>query len=392
MQSLACTCGRRFSTEKHLRDHRSAVAQFICSKCNLCLRTRNKFKQHKDSSSACGQKRLKDMVWRCTDCNITVADQAALRQHSISAGHAVDFYCCDCNQSFKCSAALNQHLRDKDHKKKKPQQEKEHHRCEKCDRSFRNATALDQHLRSTIHRPISNLTCLAGKICGVECNAHFKSPSAMVAHMESGSCQSGINRQKLNRLIVAQDTDRLITSSSGICEHSGWIALGDDDGSGTCSGVMTPSTDSDEGVLLTPSSSHIDFGSLAAGQLTRRLSFGMDTASTTSDSTKPSKQKYFFCPLCPDTKRPFLTRLALEMHMSSAYHTAKIFHCPSILFSGKSGRKAQRKMKNFSTVSGLVAHIESGVCHGGKAGLRTVMGHMEERLEEMGMSFKLLSV
>lgn len=394
MQSLACTCGRRFSTEKDLRLHRSAVARYICSQCNLCLRTGYRFKQHRNSS-ACGQTRLKDMVWRCTDCNLTLDDQAALRQHSISAGHAVDFFCCDCNKSFKSSFALNQHLRDTVHNKKKktkPQQEKGQHRCEKCNRSFCNAAALNQHLQSTIHRPISNLTCMAGKICGVECNAHFKSPSAMVAHMESGSCQSGMDRQKLNRLILVQDTDRLITSSSGIFEYSGWIALENDDESVTCSGVMTPSTDSDEGVLLTPSSSQLDLGSLVEGQLTRRPSSGMETESTTGGSIKLSKKpKYFFCPLCPDTKRPFLTQLALEMHMSSAYHTPKMFHCPSILFSGKSA-KAQRKMKNFSTISGLVAHIESGVCHGGKAGLRTVMEHMEGRLEEMGMSFKLLSL
>jgi hypothetical protein len=232
---------------------------------------------------------------------------------------------------------------------------------------------------------------MAGKICGVECNARFKSPSAMVAHMESGSCQSGMNRQKLNRLILVQDNDHLITSSSGIFEYSGWASLENDDGSVTCSGVMTPSTDSDEGVLLTPSSSQIDFGSLLEVQLTRRSSFGMETESTASDSTVLSKPKFYFCPLCPATKRPFLTRLSLEMHMSSAAHTPKMFHCPSILFSGKPG-KAHREMKNFSTISGLVAHIESGVCHGGKAGLRTVMEHMEERLEEMGMSFKLLSL
>lgn len=390
MQSLACTCGRRFSKVKHLREHRSAVARHICSRCNLCLRTDGKAVQHRLSSlPACGQKRLKDMVWCCTDCDAKFDDQTALHRHLSTSGHAVEFGCCDCNKNFNTADALNQHLRDKVHKK--PQSKKAHHHCKECDRSFGNAASLKQHLESTIHRPISNLTCMAGKICGVECNAHFSSPSAMIAHMENGSCRSGMNRQKLNRLILVQDNDHLITSSSGIFEESGWASLEHDDGSVTCSGAMTPSTDSDEGVLLTPSSSQIDFGNLVQRQLARRSSFGIETDSTTSDSTELSNPKFFFCPLCPDTKRPFLTRLGLEMHMASAAHTPKMFHCPSILFSGKPG-KAHREMKNFSTISGLVAHIESGVCHGGKAGLRTVMEHMEGRLEEMGMSFKLLSL
>ncbi|KAL9488174.1 hypothetical protein ACSS6W_000451 [Trichoderma asperelloides] len=391
MPSLACTCGRRFNNEEALRDHRNSVARYICSKCNKCLRNHNGLMKHITSSfPACGQNRLSDMNWFCTDCNAKFDDRAALRQHSTSAGHAVEFRCCDCNKNFKNAPALNQHLRDKVHKKK-PQQRKAQHHCKDCDRLFASARALEQHLHSTIHHPISNLTCMAGKICGVECKARFSSPSAMIAHMENGTCQSGINRQKLNRLILVQDTDHLITSSSGIFEYSGWASLENDEGSATCSGFMTPSTESDEGVLLTPSSSQLDFGSLVERQLTRRSSSEFETDSIASDSTELSRPKFFFCPLCPDTRRPFLTRSGLEMHMSSAAHTPKMFHCPSILFSGKSG-KAQPTMRNFSTISGLVAHIESGVCHGGKAGLRTVMEHMEERLEEMGMSFKLLSL
>ncbi|KAL6893266.1 hypothetical protein GGI43DRAFT_175673 [Trichoderma evansii] len=390
MHSLACTCGRRFSKEKHLREHRSSVAQYICSQCNLCLRKVNKFVEHRASSfPACGQNRLKDMMWRCAECDAKFDDQAALHRHFISAGHAMEYGCCDCNKKFKTANALNQHLQYKIHKK--PQPVKVQHHCKECDRSFGNASSLKQHLQSTIHRPISNLTCMAGKICGIECNARFSSPSAMIAHMESGSCQSGINRQKLNRLILVQDTDNLITSSSGIFEYSGWTSLENGNGSVTGSGVMTPSTDSDEGVLLTPTSSHIDFGDLVERRLARRLSSDFETDSTTSDGTELSKPKFFFCPLCPDTKRPFLTRLSLEMHMSSAAHTPKMFHCPSILFSGES-EKAHQELRNFSTISGLVAHIESGVCHGGKAGLRIVMEHMEERLEEMGMPFKLLSL
>ncbi|KAM0258206.1 hypothetical protein ACHAQJ_003974 [Trichoderma viride] len=395
MSSLVCTCGRGFANEKALRDHRSSVARYICSQCNKCLRTHRAFMEHRASSfPACGQKRLKDMNWCCTDCRAKFDDQTALREHFQLAGHAVEFRCCDCNKSFKTANGLNNHLKSKIHKKPaaKSQPKKLQHRCEECDRSFMNDHSLRQHLKSTIHHPISNLTCMAGKICGVECNAHFRSPSAMIAHMEHGACRSGMNRQKLNRLILLQDSDNLITSSSGIFEYSGWASLENETESVTCSGVMTPSTDWDEGVILTPSSSQIDFGGLVDRRLVRRASSSIvETDSSTSDSTELSKPRFFFCPLCPETKHPFSTRTALEMHMSSPAHTPKMFHCPSFLFEGQS-RTNKPSMKKFSTVSGLVAHIESGSCRGGNAGLRAVMEHMEERLEEMGMSFKLLSV
>lgn len=209
----------------------------------------------------------------------------------------------------------------------------------------------------------------------------------MVAHMENGSCRSGMDRQKLNRLILAQDSDNLITSSSGIFEISGWASLENGEGSASCSGAMTPSTDSDEGAILTPGSSQIDLVSLVG----RRLA-GPASSDAESCCTDLPADGVYLCPLCPETTtRRFFGRIALEQHMESAAHTPKMFHCPSLLFPGESG-KAKPSMQHFSTVSGLVAHIESGACSGGSAGLRKVMQYMEGRLEEMGISFKLLNI
>ncbi|KAL7916364.1 hypothetical protein GGI35DRAFT_35963 [Trichoderma velutinum] len=393
MPSLECTCGRPFRDEKDLKQHRKARSRYICRRCNKCLPSIASFVEHQTLRATCWENPLKDMLWRCNDCGAVFDSRAASSQHLQVTGHATEFRCCDCNKGFKTENALMAHLEAKDHgtplaksgKEKGPKEPKENRECKECNRTFKNGKALKQHQDSVIHRPISNLTCMAGKICGVECNAHFRNPSALVAHMESGTCRSGMDRQKLNRLVLMQDDEHLITSSDGSFESLGWASL-ENEPESSCSGVMTPSTDSGEGVLLTPSSSQMDLMSLVG-----RGWAGLDSSDTESDCTELPADGIYLCPLCPGSKRRFYGRRALEQHMQSPAHTPKIFHCPSILFQGKSG-KSKPSMKKFSTLSGLVAHIESGKCRGGNAGLRTVMEYMEGRLEDMGISFKLLSI
>lgn len=390
MPALECTCGRPFRSETDLKQHRKAKSRFICRRCNKCLASVESLKEHRAFQATCWEYPLKDMQWRCNDCGATFESRAASNQHVQATGHATEFRCCDCNKGFKSEKSLLDHLGAKDHgtpvaKPQKRKEPKEDRECKECSRTFKNVKALQQHLESVIHRPISNLTCMAGKICGVECNAHFRSPSALVAHMENGTCRSGMNRQKLNRLVLMQDSEHLITSSDGSFESLGWASL-ENEPDLSSSGIMTPSTDSGEGVMLTPSSSQMDLMSLVVRDLT-----GLDLSDTDSDCTELPADGIYLCPLCPNSLRRFNGRKALDQHMQSPAHMSKIFHCPLILFQGNSG-KSKPSMKKFSTISGLVAHIESGACRGGNAGLRTVMQYMEERLEDMGISFKLLSV
>ncbi|KAL7804228.1 hypothetical protein V8C43DRAFT_267241 [Trichoderma afarasin] len=418
MPALECTCGRPFRSETDLKQHRKAKSRFICRRCNKCLASVESLKEHKAFQATCWENPFKDMQWRCNDCSAVFESRAASNQHVQATGHATEFRCrdcnkgfksekslldhlgatghatefrcCDCNKGFKSEKSLLDHLGAKDHgtpvaKPQTRKEAKEDRECKECNRTFKNFKALQQHLDSVIHRPISNLTCMAGKICGVECNAHFRSPSALVAHMENGTCRSGMNRQKLNRLVLMQDSEHLITSSDGSFESLGWASL-ENEPDLSSSGIMTPSTDSGEGVMLTPSSSQMDLMSLAGRDFT-----GFDLSDTDSDCTELPADGIYLCPLCPNSLRRFNGRKALEQHMQSPAHMSKIFHCPSILFQGNSG-KSKPSMKKFSTISGLVAHIESGACRGGNAGLRTVMQYMEERLEDMGMSFKLLSI
>jgi hypothetical protein len=61
--------------------------------------------------------------------------------------------------------------------------------------------------------------------------------------------------------------------------------------------------------------------------------------------------------------------------MDSAVHSQKIFHCPTSVPS--IGHHAQTRDREFSTMSGLVQHIEDGACKMGEDSLKTVGGIME---------------
>lgn len=77
------------------------------------------------------------------------------------------------------------------------------------------------------------------------------------------------------------------------------------------------------------------------------------------------------------------------MHLVSAKHALKVFHCPENLFTSPSAASKKKNSaatlsKQFSTLSGLTQHLESGACKGGKAGLKAAIKLLEERLTEIG--------
>lgn len=59
-------------------------------------------------------------------------------------------------------------------------------------------------MRSNRHA-IQNVKCPG-------CSRMFGSISGMTIHLESGTCQSGINRQKLNAFVRSKDTNHIITN------------------------------------------------------------------------------------------------------------------------------------------------------------------------------------
>ncbi|KAJ7589489.1 hypothetical protein C8J56DRAFT_34201 [Mycena floridula] len=77
----------------------------------------------------------------------------------------------------------------------------DHHFCPDCNRQFENKTNLNAHLSSTFHK---------GRTYGCffdECPKAFVSHSAMILHLETGTCCSQITRQDINRLVSQCDDE-----------------------------------------------------------------------------------------------------------------------------------------------------------------------------------------
>lgn len=65
------------------------------------------------------------------------------------------------------------------------------------------------------------------------------------------------------------------------------------------------------------------------------------------------------------------------------------FHCPRTLIGEENKKKAIRQ---FSTVSGLAQHLESGACDGEKGTFKRVVEYVQEEIKGMGFDgLKLLS-
>jgi hypothetical protein len=74
--------------------------------------------------------------------------------------------------------------------------------------------------------------------------------------------------------------------------------------------------------------------------------------------------------------RIFKTAKALEDHASSPIHDIKAFRCPRLLFPQKS--KAAKEIKSFNTLSGLIQHLETGACRGGRETFMKTMNFLRE--------------
>jgi hypothetical protein len=72
-------------------------------------------------------------------------------------------------------------------------------------------------------------------------------------------------------------------------------------------------------------------------------------------------------------------------HLSSPAHAPKMFHCPLVFAGFEDKRKASQLMRYFSTLSGLMQHLESGACQGGRATFRKTVEYVEYSLEKIGL-------
>ncbi|KOS17068.1 putative zinc finger protein 840 [Escovopsis weberi] len=279
-------------------------------------------------------------------------------------------------------------------KKKKKAKEFE---CEECGKRFVRDEDLSRHAQSLAHHPLSDLPCIAGlyeeavSASGAGCTARFTSPSAMLLHLESGSCSSGINMETLNAIIGQKDTDCVIRER--------WTASDDDD----------DDDDDEEEEDIAPALGKLRLGSRPATP-DRSESADSGGAILTPGSEVSVPSPLFSipsvptprCPLCPGKRRKFPSMMALGQHMQSAAHTAteKIYHCPVSLLAGAVPPGAVRRLtrrlrrergRGFSTASGLAQHLESGACVGGEIALRVAMCYVEERLRQGDLPVSMLA-
>jgi hypothetical protein len=242
------------------------------------------------------------------------------------------------------------------------------------------------------HNPLSNIKCLAD----TKCNKKFNCPSAQLHHLESGKCKSGMTKTKLNAAIAANDTGRIITSG-GVTTQ--WLL--DDNSSAT-------STSQSRSPILTPTSTEfLDSyppSAILTPTSTLSTSTNFHSILTLQPRTGSGSQR---CPLCPPSRTRTFIPSALEQHLSSSVHAQASrllplsrplplsvpeeisFHCPRALIDEGSSKKA---VKQFSTVSGLAQHLESGACNGGKATFRRMVEYVQQEMKGMGFGgLKLLS-
>ncbi len=371
----------------------SPIDKYSCPACRRRFPLKQSLEAHqRETWHAC-----------CVTCNIlspTVRLHALhMQTHSPTPGltpsPATQFRCCDCERDFKDENALANHIRSSkvhgpgkgSNKKKNKQihQERDQLRCKKCKKAFQSQHAMEQHLSSVRHNPLSKIKCVAA----VECKKQFNCPSAQLHHLESGRCVSGMTKGKLNAAIAASDTERIITSG-GVTTQ--WLL------SDSSSMTSTPQVGSP---ILTPASTEfLDSYSPSAILTPTSTLSGADfhpLVFTPRPRTQSTKQK---CPRCPPSRPRTFDPSALQQHLSSGVHAQVFmpstwpvpeeisFHCPRALMSEANKQKAA---KNFSTVSGLTQHLESGACGGGKGTFKNVIEYVQEEMKRMGFDgLKLL--
>lgn len=104
-------------------------------------------------------------------------------------------------------------------------------------------------------------------------------------------------------------------------------------------------------------------------------------ASSRRSSILQASRSPLACPFCP-YRKPFQSERALQSHMSSVAHAPKIFHCPTNVLGLAKNQTATRQ---FTTLSGLTQHLESGACGDGRATLELAMDLIQGKLDEMGL-------
>ncbi|EOA82624.1 uncharacterized protein SETTUDRAFT_52074, partial [Exserohilum turcica Et28A] len=384
---LQCFCGRTYTYAIDLDEHRRARGHFpshVCtSSCRHPLLVQYDYITRK--CGCCGKlcerldiledHRITTGHCFCSECDLPFESQSAWKSHCKAELHASEYRCCNCDISFKDIHALNAHMASRAHRK--PLQQKPYSTCKICRRMFPSLQSLQQHCESIKHKPFSALSCPVGD----GCKGKFSAPSALLHHLESGKCCSGMDRDDIYDMIQLYDKDCTIhtlptpTPSSATYFSTNYLP--------PYPGRSITSHDSSDGwSLVTPIHSQ---GSLEGSLV---------DWSPLEDSLLSLGRRYVVdkigselrCPLCPKKRKSFGTMQALQQHMISPVHCDKVYLCPSNVLSFGLGRSEikQGRRKQFTTLSGLAQHLESGACHGGKQTFLCCIEFIQQHLEEWG--------
>lgn len=407
--ALNCFCGRTYTNPIDLEEHRRARGHFAS---HICRENCNHLRGAPDDGQIhecgyCGKicERLEILEDHhiftghcyCSECDLTFESQSALKIHRETEVHASEFKCCNCDLSFKDIHALNAHMARRIHQKPLQQNSSKKAKettiitaedkvCNECQRTFASSQSLQQHRESVKHKPLSSLSCPVGK----GCRGIYTSPSALLHHLESGNCQSGMNRDEIYRVVQSCDQDHVIHSLPALAPSSPLTFPSYNPT--LCSELSMDSLDDQsEWSIVTPTLSQGSVeGSLAQWSLLEGSQISFE-GGISVDTTVMAKLQ---CPLCPKGRKGFVTPQALQQHMDSPVHCAKVYHCPSNIFpiAPSKAEKKGKKEKQFSTLSGLSQHLESGACHGGKRTFFYCIDLIQRRLEQLGFGgMRLLS-
>jgi uncharacterized Zn-finger protein len=127
----------------------------------------------------------------------------------------LSYHCCDCDKVLQKQRFLRKHREKHIRRVGDPVSGISRnlpHMCNECDESFHHKKQLREHMSS--HRPPRNIPCPTGGTC----NKKFAIPSALLNHLESGCCSSGMTRAKMHQLLFAHDPNHYITSAEA-SEH-----------------------------------------------------------------------------------------------------------------------------------------------------------------------------
>jgi len=331
----------------------------------------------------------------CDDCVLWFSDQNTLDKHLQDAEeHASQFACVDCGREFSSRRELEAHVlmgmlcqygvgEDQPEEDKPGQEGPKFIPSMSSHGSYGNEDTDQTHLheRQTEHTDSPSqytVGLLHGDVpdpssgsktyyhCfGRHCLRMFGSPSALLQHLDSGACPSGINRHIVNSATIALDhssaiTNRLLRAAAGRDIHEVGI---DEDEADIATKYRTQATPGRPPLVGQP---QLPWGA-------RRLSELPDLC----------------CPLCPRSSKPFQTATALRAHMSSPVHDAQIYHCSSTVKGLTNDSSPKHPSRTFSTLGALAQHLESRGCSmsvptGAKIFSET-MREVQERLQKVDL-------